>query len=69
MEKVFNLPSRETIAKCNELEKMAGRFSDLANDLLKIGHVRLAQLAISAQNDLLDESGYLWHQSAHRGAK
>lgn len=69
MENVFNLPDRDTIKRCNELEKMAGRFSDLANDLLKIGHVRLAQLAISAQNDLLDESGYLWHTNAHRGAK
>lgn len=61
MEKVFNFPSRETIAKCNELENLAGRFSDLANDLLKIGHVRLADLAISAQQDILDESAFLWH--------
>lgn len=68
MEKFFNLPDSATLAKCNELERMAGRFSDLANDLLKIGHVRLAELAISAQNDLLDESGYLWHKSAHRSA-
>lgn len=61
MGKVFNLPSRDTIAKCNELEKLAERFSDLANDLLKIGHVRLADLAISAQQDILDESAFLWH--------
>lgn len=69
MENVFKLPCNETIAQCDELEKMAGRFSDLANDLLKIGHARLAQLAISAQNDLLDEAGFLWHKSAHRGSK
>lgn len=61
MENVFNLPDRDTIKRCNELEKMAGRFSDLANDLLKIGHVRLAELAISAQQDILDESAYIWH--------
>lgn len=61
MENVFNLPSRDTIAKCNELENLAERFSDLANDLLKIGHVRLAELAISAQQDILDESAFLWH--------
>lgn len=72
MENVFNLPDRNTIKRCNDLEAYAGRCSDLANDLLKTGItecIEAANLQIQCMNMILNQSGYLWHTNAHRGAK